>query len=228
VSVEAGALDRYDWRSGFGAAEAHEVPGIVRSWMPSGVRVLDVGCGPGDMTLRVNAGKENDVHGLEPDARRAAIARTKGLEVFTGYLDDAFIVDRGTFDVLTLLDVLEHTAEPQPLVQLARRALKPGGLLIASVPNVALWTVRARLLLGRFEYTETGVMDHTHLRWFTARSFRRLFEEASFVIEAQTVSAGTWLHEYRHLPLRDQIVPALAKLAPTLFGCQHIIKARPG
>ena len=82
---------RYD-QMPFGANEDPlEVPGILQNWMPSWVRVLDVGCATGSMTLRINRGKNNQVIGLEPDEERATLARSRGLNVVSGILDESFV-----------------------------------------------------------------------------------------------------------------------------------------
>lgn len=76
--------------------------------MPSGVRVLDAGYGPGSVTLVANRMKNNDVHGLEPDPQRAELCRSRGIATVFGELDDTFSVRHGLFDVVVFADVLEH------------------------------------------------------------------------------------------------------------------------
>jgi 2-polyprenyl-3-methyl-5-hydroxy-6-metoxy-1,4-benzoquinol methylase len=93
---------RYEWCS----EDPLEVPAILHSMIPSGARVLDVGCGTGSLTLIANRTRGNTVHGIEPDPRRAAVARSRGLIVHTGYLDEAFLSDNDPFDVVVAADVL--------------------------------------------------------------------------------------------------------------------------
>lgn len=145
-----------------------EVPGMLRALMPELVRVLDVGCGTGSVTAVANGGKGNDVLAIEPDADRSAVARERGIEVFCGFLDEEFIARKGPFDVIVFSDVLEHLPSPDAMLKLAISGLRPGGIILASVPNVAHWSVRLNLLFGRFNYTETGLCDATHLRWLRA------------------------------------------------------------
>ena len=224
---------RYDWVGIVGEADLCEAPGIVARWLPSGVSLLDIGCGSGAITERVNQGKNNRVMGVELDATRAAAARARGLNVITGLADETFFAEHGPFDVILFTDVLEHLPNPSQTLALAIGGLRPGGLIIASVPNVAHWTVRLRLLLGRFNYTEDGIMDATHLRWFTKKTFRVLFERAGLKVIQEAASAGTWMGEYRRLPFRllpsrprRKLVEFLSRRLPRLFGCQHIIKAQ--
>jgi len=77
-------------------------------------------------------------------------------------------------DVLVFGDVLEHTRSPEDILKKAIAILKPGGFVIISVPNVANLVIRLNILLGRFDYTEQGILDRTHLRFFTMKSARQL------------------------------------------------------
>lgn len=201
--------------------------------MPSNVRVLDVGCGTGSITAIANHEKNNRVYGIEPDAARAKIARSRGIDVSEGYLTDGYFMDREKFDVIMFVDVLEHVAEPASLLGVAAKGLKPDGVILVSVPNVAHWSVRLRLLLGRFEYREVGIMDATHLRWFTAKTIRKLLERSEFKVLECKQTAGVDLPEYQNRPwswvpgrLRRLVIRTLAVAAPLLFGCQHVVKAR--
>jgi SAM-dependent methyltransferase len=201
--------------------------------MPSHVRVLDVGCGTGAVTLVANHGKNNEVWGIEPDPERAALAGTRGINVTRGTLDHTFVQSHPPFDVVMLTDVLEHVAAPAELLGLAASAVKPGGLVLLSVPNVAHWTMRLHLLRGCFDYTETGIRDATHLRWFTETTICALVQECGLDVVCAQHSAGNDLPEYRHFPwrllpdrVRRPLVRRLTQVAPRLFGCQHVISTR--
>lgn len=226
---------RYDIQLGdVEGDEVHEVAGIIRTWMPTGVRVLDIGCGTGAVTLKVNRGKGNSVLAVEIDPTRAAIAEARDLEVFRGALDSDLLARRGPFDVIMLTDVLEHLPAPAHMLDLAREGLAEGGMILASVPNVAHWTVRLKLLLGRFDYKDSGIMDATHLRWFTGTSFVAFFERQNFRVVSVTAAPGTWNGVYRRGPfkllperLRHALVRVLTRALPGLFGCQIVVKAVP-
>jgi methionine biosynthesis protein MetW len=208
-----------------------EVAGMLHDMMPPNVRVLDVGCGTGSVTLIANRDRGNTVCGIEPDPDRAAAARGYGLEVHTGLLDEAFIAEHGRFDVVMSSDVVEHTAAPAEFLQMMARALHPGGLLLISVPNVAHWSVRLNLLFGRFDYEPVGIMDSTHLRWFTARTIVDLVKRTGFEVLEMRQTAGAELPVYhrgllRRLPGRCRAARLLTRALPRLFGAQHVVKAR--
>jgi methionine biosynthesis protein MetW len=217
----AGTVDPLRYNSTI--ADPHEVPGIMHSLMPAGVRVLDIGCGTGSVTAVVNGGKGNRVVGVEPDADRAESCRKNGLEVHCQFADEQFFADQAKFDVITMADVLEHTVNPASLLQLARKGLVDNGIIIASVPNVAHWIVRLRLLLGQFDYKESGIMDATHLRWFTQRSFVALFERCGLEVVELKAAAGTWMYP-KMVPAA--LIVALNRLLPTVMGSQFVILAK--
>jgi methionine biosynthesis protein MetW len=210
----------------------YEVGGIIRSMLPQGVRVLDVGCGSGALTIIANSGKKNRVVGLELDHDRATAASYRGITVYEEPLSDELLDRSGRFDMVVAADVLEHVADPAALLQLIIKALMPGGFLILSVPNVAHWSVRLALLRGRFDYEPVGIMDATHLRWFTAKTLRKLIEGAGLQILEMRATANLGLPAHgrglmRFLRGKRFILPWLAKRFPTLFGVQLVMKARP-
>ena len=198
-------------------------------------RVLDVGCGTGVVTNIIRCEKSASIIGIEPDAERVQRAVARGLDVHLGVLSPDFIRQHGPFDYIVFADVLEHLPNPAEIVAMARGGLKPGGSVVASIPNVAHWSVRLDLLRGRFEYQPFGIRDATHLRWFTADSVRSLFETNGLRVISLQHTAGVGLPDYENRrPWRwmsrnhqDAIVRALARRLPLLFGCQHIIHATP-
>jgi methionine biosynthesis protein MetW len=230
---ENGALDplRYDVYTN----APQEVAIMLAELVPVGSRVLDVGCGTGCVSQIIADTRDAKIIGIEPNSCRAAAARARGLEVHEGLLTPELLERLKPFDVIVFADVLEHVADPGDFLQLTHRALLPGGRVIASVPNVAHWSVRVDLLRGRFDYQPCGIRDATHLRWFTAETIRLLFESSGLRVISLRHTAGVLLPEYnarlpwRWIPRhrRDPIIRALALRLPLLFGCQHIIHATP-
>jgi methionine biosynthesis protein MetW len=222
---------RYDGQS----MAPQEVASMIVALIPPCARVLDVGCGTGSISRIIVNTRGARLVGIEPDAQRAAVARTRGVDVHAGVLTPELLKRVGRFDVVVFADVLEHVPDPARLLQLARCGLTPGGAVIASIPNVAHWSVRVDLLCGRFDYASCGIRDATHLRWFTARTVRTLFESNGWRINSLRQTAGVTLPEYfsrrpwRWLSrrTRDPLIRALTRGLPLLFGCQHIVHATP-
>ena len=145
--------------------------------------VLDLGCGRAGLGLEIER-LGYTVSGIDRSSLACATARMRISEVierdFTDLEGTAAVLDGRQFDFLLAADVLEHLAEPDSVLRFYRRFLKPGGRLIVSLPNVAVWDNRLRLLLGRFNYGDSGVPDRTHLRFFTFRTARELVLGSGF------------------------------------------------
>jgi methionine biosynthesis protein MetW len=149
-------------------------------------RVLDIGCGPGDLG-RVLTSRGCDVHGIEIDEAAAEKARELLAEVVVADLDKTGVTEHfaaQSFDVVVLADVLEHLRNPVQVLKDAATLLVPGGTVVASIPNVSHGSVRLSLLQGRWRYTDTGLLDETHIRFYTRSHVMRLFDDAGMVIDA--------------------------------------------
>jgi methionine biosynthesis protein MetW len=209
-----------------------ESTAMIASMIPPGARVLDVGCGTGSVSRLIISASGCTVLGLEPDADRAAAASANGIEIVGAQLAEELIPRLGLFDVVLFADVLEHLVDPFEVLRLARKFLRVGGAVVASTPNIAHWTVRLNLLRGRFDYQPVGIMDATHLRWFTRRSLFRFFTQAGYRIVETKASAGMWMEVYQFLPWRwiprrvlRKLMQGAAEAWPTLFGCQYVVRA---
>ncbi len=151
---------------------------------PSGIRkILEVGCGDGLLgrSLRQNG---MEVWGIERDPEAAERAKQHLDQVFCADLehwDPPF--EPAFFDCLIFADILEHLRDPWSLLREYRRTLKPGGYVVSSIPNIRYYrTLRDLAFRGRWEYAESGILDRTHLRFFTLASIRSMFEQSGFRI----------------------------------------------
>jgi 2-polyprenyl-3-methyl-5-hydroxy-6-metoxy-1,4-benzoquinol methylase len=173
--------------------------GRVFRAIPKGSRVLDVGCDTGRFGEILRREKSCEVHGIERDPRAAAEAVQRLNDVHVGAIDSAEALGRfKEFDVILFLDVLEHLYDPWSVLQGTIGALRSGGIVICVVPNVAHVSVVRRLLLGRFDYEEHGMMDRTHLRWFTRKSFARALAETGFTdVTIDGVPVVPWIQPIR-------------------------------
>lgn len=148
-------------------------------------KLLDVGCGAGAFAATLRAARPDrrlEIWGVELDAGAAARATGAVDHVLAGDALErlAALPDAG-FDCVVCNDVLEHLAEPAALLRQARRVLRPQGALVASVPNVRyFFNVVDLAVHGRWDYADEGILDRTHLRFFTRGSLRRLLEEEGF------------------------------------------------
>lgn len=168
--------------------------GLLRIWgNRKNLDVLDVGCGFATTSGSIQA-MGNRVTGIEADPGAAALAGTRLGRVVRADLMDAVAVDAALgeerFDVLIFADVLEHLAWPALALERYLGRLRPGGRILVSLPNVGLWSVRLGLLCGRWAYADTGVLDRTHLRFFTRASARALLAESGVRVVASTSNPG--------------------------------------
>jgi 2-polyprenyl-3-methyl-5-hydroxy-6-metoxy-1,4-benzoquinol methylase len=156
--------------------------GLLRLWGDrSGRDVLDAGCGFATTSQYIQR-RANRVVGIESSGEAVVKARQRIQQVIQADLTDVDEV-RGAlgarrFDAIIFADVLEHLPWPLGVLRAYLELLKPDGTVIISLPNVALWSVRLAHLFGAFNYQETGVLDQTHLRFFTRRSARQLLDAA--------------------------------------------------
>ena len=134
------------------------------------------------------------------------------------------------FDIIVFADVLEHLRDPATVLQRSLASLTPHGQIIVSVPNVANFFVRGCLLLGRFEYADRGILDRTHLRFFTLATLRKLLAECScrcVEITATPIPIQLVIPVVENrlfLPLHE-IHYFLVRLWKTFFGYQFVIRA---
>jgi 2-polyprenyl-3-methyl-5-hydroxy-6-metoxy-1,4-benzoquinol methylase len=146
-----------------------------------GRKALDVGAADGFLAERLTA-QGWSVTALERDPELAARARGRCKEVVVADLESAPPLLHGPFDAIVYGDVLEHLSDPGAVLRTLDQTLAPGGTVIVSVPNVAHLWVRLSLLAGRFDYADRGILDRTHLRFFTRRTLRELLRAAGLTV----------------------------------------------
>lgn len=197
----------------------------VLAAIPVGARqVLDVGCGDGTLGSALKQRQASEVTGLTYSDTEAAIALTRLDRVETCDLNAPNTGDLGLFDCIVCSHVLEHLYWPQDLLRRLRPHLAPQGVLVVALPNVLAWRQRLAFLCGRFRYTDGGLMDRTHFRFYDWRSAQALVSDAGFRVVAARAE-GVFPLAGR-LPV---VGPALNRLAtgisPGLFGFQFVMTA---
>jgi 2-polyprenyl-3-methyl-5-hydroxy-6-metoxy-1,4-benzoquinol methylase len=153
--------------------------------------VLDVGCGAGRLGETLKGRQPVAVTGIEAETRAAQIAEGRLDRVFCGDVEEMELpFEPASFDVVLCGDVLEHLREPETVLRRIRPWLKPGGQLVASIPNVRHYSVIHSLLAGNWTYQAAGLLDRTHLHFFTRRSIEELFAQAGYRIHRMQVVPG--------------------------------------
>jgi glycosyltransferase involved in cell wall biosynthesis len=201
---------------------------LGRPWQP-GEKVLELGAGHGRVGLALHA---RGVDVVAVDVQKPAGADFPFPFLMTD-LDGPFAVEAtarlgARADSVLALDVIEHLKRPERSLREIRRTLKPGGRLLASTGNVGYLVVRAMLALGHFNYGKKGILDLTHQRLFTVRSFCRTLEGEGFRVDSvrgfgppiRDMVGDSW-----PLGAADRFAGWLARVWPTLFGYQFLVEA---
>jgi 2-polyprenyl-3-methyl-5-hydroxy-6-metoxy-1,4-benzoquinol methylase len=156
----------------------------IRALVPlSAQRVVDVGCGEGLVGAALKAERPGlQVRGIEI-TEAAELAKTRLDAAVQGTAEATPPPDWPAPDCVIFADVLEHLVDPWDALRVWGDRLEPGGTAVISLPNVAHWSVVSSLILGRFAYEQEGIMDRTHLRFFTRDTAVQLIEKAGFVVD---------------------------------------------
>jgi len=178
-------------------------------------RALEIGCATGYMTRRLREDLGCSVTAVDIDPAQAREAEPHAQRLIVGDIMDAGTWARidGKFDYVIFADVLEHVSDPWEVLKRTKAVLDDGGTVLASIPNVAYYKVRKEILLGRFNYTDFGILDNSHLRFFTAKTARALFECNGYRVERMQAT------------FRGRVDRALGRVARNAFAYQFIIKA---
>ena len=165
--------------------------GCLRKEGLEGKKVLELGVGDASLTEKM-AEEGAEVTCVEIDDELAALATGHALKVYRGNLEELDFREEGSegeYDMCVAADILEHLVQPEIELSKLKIPLKKEGLLLVSLPNVANAYVRLNLLLGRFPYYRKGILDATHLHFYTLKSMRRMLEKTGWVVEKGWVTS---------------------------------------
>jgi len=191
--------------------------------------VLDVGPGSGWLGEALKHQEPNSLVTIEIDLRAHEHLKTHYHEVHS----DLTGVRGRRFDIITALDLLEHLPEPAEFLHELGGLLAPGGCILLSVPNIAHWSVRLPLFFwGSFRYTEKGILDRSHLHFFSRSSFRELccsvpnskLAELSASIEPAELALPSWVSQIVLFRWSLSGRHWLAQRMPGLLGYQHLAR----
>jgi len=205
--------------------EPENIDRLAIERVPCNTKVLDIGCATGFIGEYLIKEKKCRVYGVEKRKNEAEIAKKKLTDVLIADIEQEATVENilkfvryEKFDVILATSVIEHLKDQALFIENCKKLLKPKGIIIASTPNIAHWTIRLSLLKGDFDYTEYGILDNTHLHFFTIKTFSQLFEKNKFAIKELLIdSVGGGYPRLSRL---------LAKLFPAIFAYQILIVAQ--
>ncbi len=195
--------------------------------------ILDVGAAEGLLGRQLSARGDcenlvSQMDAVEMNPEWAANARPFYREVFATSIEDAPLED-GKYQVIVCGDVLEHVVDPPGVLRTLQKAAKPDAHFIISLPNIAHITIRLMLLSGQFPQMEKGILDKTHLHFYTQKTAREMLECAGLKVERvlpTVVPLEIWFSGALQTGLKRSQYAAL-NLAPNLFAYQWIFVARP-
>jgi glycosyltransferase involved in cell wall biosynthesis len=190
-------------------------------------KILDLGCGPGELA-HVLIERGHDVVGVDLQPPQYRLSGFVQANINDGIPPS--ITEK--FDTILLADVLEHLTDPLGLLVEAREHLTPGGVILASLPNAVHWSVRAQIAMGRFDYASKGILDRTHLRFYTDASARRLFADAGLEVATFRTTAIPWNEVLPRVLGRpvigsvERVEHLLTLMRPNLFAYQNLFELR--
>jgi SAM-dependent methyltransferase len=228
ITAEASAHERYLFKPFYGSSHLWALS-ILRDISVTS-RVLDIGAGSGAIGRTLKESGVTELYAIEIDEKAAEHIGP----IYKRVEDSIDAYEGQKFDVILLLDVLEHLTIPADFLRRVAELLSDGGIVLISVPNIAHWSVRIPLLFGIFNYQERGILDKTHYHFFTLRHLREMVTSVQGVkIECQSASIEpiefllperVWRTKAFRFFSRARL--AIAETFPGLFAYQLLLKLR--
>lgn len=200
----------------------------------AGSTVLDVGCSSGSFGDSLKKIKKCQVDGVEPDTGDAKKAEAKLDDVFLGTLEEYIGKTDKKYKYITFIDVIEHLNKPVDTLRALKVFMNEDSSIVFSIPNMAHISVRLMLLSGKFEYGNTGLLDNTHLHFYTDKEIERVFDEAGYKITEWDIVEVTYPKKVLKTELEkigitnptDEMIETLYSNNSSVF--QYIGKAKLG
>jgi methionine biosynthesis protein MetW len=206
-------------------ADVHDSHAIQARLIPPNSRVLELGCSSGYMSGYLERAKNCRVVGVDYDPVAIQIAQTRCYKAIQVDLEQPNALQSvqadAPFDVLYMANVLEHVRSAESILQQAKALLAPNAMIILVLPNIAHWQVRWQLLRGRFAYQDYGIMDRTHVHFYTVDTARALLVSQGYRVEGLHI-AGSFLQNQLERVFGRSFAPIL----PNLLAYEMIFSAR--
>jgi len=194
--------------------------------------VLEVGTATGYLTSEM-VKRGCTVTGIEQDPDMARIAEKYCDRMIVSDVESMDLSELGTYDAIILGDVVEHLRDPREFLQKTGKLLNKGGKILISLPNVANIWVRLNLLFGRFNYSRVGILDESHLRFFTLETSKKIARDSALEVISTSVTPIPLplilpsTSKGRPLSFLHALNWGITKLRKTLFGYQFILVCQP-
>lgn len=225
-------IEKWGFDPGYYSCVRNDVIRMMPSDSADRIRVLELGCGAGATLARIQyLYPEASVHGIELNKQIASLG-ARYFDIVQGNVEtDEFYYREHSFDYIICADVLEHLFDADKVLQKIKRYLKDDGYLIASIPNIQHVSVLLPLLRGEFRYTEAGILDRTHVRFFTLNSIRELMQNNGFAIESVAKTVVDIRNQIENSETDRKLCDALVSVLGREFEAQssayqYIIRAK--
>ncbi len=188
--------------------------------IPNNQKILELGCATGFMSQYLKQVKNCQIYGVDLDPASIKLAKPHLKKARVGDLDQEStwkqIYQDKPYDVVFASAVIEHLKNPWDIISKIHSNLKKDGLLVITTPNIAHWRMRVHLLRGKFEYTQYGILDNTHTKFFTYFTFQDLITQAGFEITNIQIDPAGGIKYFN----------PIAKHFPNFYAHQIAIQAR--
>ena len=226
----------YTYKNVINLKDEFSQPTIIINLVKKNSKVLDVGCGNGFLGRYLKEKCGCKVFGIEKNEVWANESQKYYDNVIIGDLNDERIWEKiqDKFDTVILADILEHLINPETVLRQIKKVIQRDTDIIISLPNIALWRIRLNLLMGKFNYTKRGILDKTHLRFFTLKTAKEMIIESGYKIQKVFVTQPQIPLEGKlklsQTPfiknLLIEIKRVVSRFSPTFFATQFIFHCK--
>ena len=174
-------MDTHNYRTEYYAGER---PEMLKFVPPNLKTFLEIGCGEGNFSNLVKSTFSVEVWGIEVNHKAASVAKEKLDHVILGTVEENIsLLPDHFFDCIVMNDVIEHLVSPWTVLEELKLKLSKNGVIVLSIPNFRFWkNLREIVIRGEWNYVESGILDRTHLRFFTYKSILKMMKDLQFEI----------------------------------------------